>query len=229
MAGSVPRVAFITEPVIGLRLVGFLTDRLALPVRGRRHGIDHGIRNRLAFHQHLVTLPGLGLGHHLGDQIPSQPHLARLASTGASATVRPGWRLVHERPADPLTHRELVLPDGFHPLATSGGRQLIASTAPAGLGFDEAGVRPSVQAGAPGLRGWGPGLGVQASGRQPPGRGAGRVRDAGRGRPGLLVAVWLVGLVRRLGECLASRRAAVQGHGVVVEPVVAVQLGLLRR
>ena len=85
MAGSVPRVAFITEPVIGLR-PGLLTDRLVLPVRGRKHGIDLGVGNRLAVDPHLVALPSLGLGHHLSDQIPTQPHLARLAP-GASATL----------------------------------------------------------------------------------------------------------------------------------------------
>ena len=85
MAGSVPRVAFITEPVIATRL-GLLTDRLVLPVRGRKHGIDLGVGNRLAVDPHLVALSSLGLGHHLSDQIPTQPHLPRLAP-GASATL----------------------------------------------------------------------------------------------------------------------------------------------
>ena len=64
-----------------------LTDRLVLPVRGRKHGIDLGVGNRLALDQHLVTLPSLRVGHHLGDQIPTQPHLTRLASTDASAAL----------------------------------------------------------------------------------------------------------------------------------------------
>src|SRR4029453_17336189 len=106
MAGSAPRVALVTEPVIGLRPVGLLTDRLPLLVRGRRHGIALGIGHRLALHPHLVALPSLGLGHHLGDQIPTQPHLARLAPTGASATLWPSRRLVHKRPAPPPPHPE---------------------------------------------------------------------------------------------------------------------------
>jgi hypothetical protein len=36
---------------------------------------------------HLVPLPSLGLGHHLGDQIPTQPHLPRLAPTATSTTL----------------------------------------------------------------------------------------------------------------------------------------------
>ena len=86
VAGSVPRVAFITEPVIGLRAVRVLTGRLVLPVRGRKHSIDLGVGHRLAVDPHLVALPSLGLGHHLGDQIATQPHLTRLAPTGASTT-----------------------------------------------------------------------------------------------------------------------------------------------
>ena len=148
MAGSVPRVAFITEPVNGLR-PGLLTDRLVRPVRGRRHGIDLGVGHRLAVDPHLVPLPSLGLGHHLGDQIPTQPHLARLTPTGASATLWPSRRLVHERPAHPLAHREPVVPGGFNRLPAAGGRQLIASTAPVLLGLDGAAVRLSVQAETP--------------------------------------------------------------------------------
>jgi hypothetical protein len=87
MAGLVLWVAFITEPVIVTRPVRVLTDRLVLLVRGRKHGVDLGIGNRLALDPHLVTLPSLRLGHHLGDQIPSQPDLTRLAPTGASATL----------------------------------------------------------------------------------------------------------------------------------------------
>src|SRR5215218_4211343 len=116
MAGSVPGVAFITEPVIVTRPVRPLADRLVLPVRDRTHGIDLGVGNRLAVDPHLVALPSLGLGHHLGDQIPTQPHLARLASTGARTTLWPSWRLVHVRPAHPLAHRELVVPGGFNRL-----------------------------------------------------------------------------------------------------------------
>src|SRR5215218_1765339 len=149
MAGSVPGVAFLTEPVIATRPVRVLTDRLVLPVRGRTHGVNLGIRNRLALNPYLVALPSLGLGHHLGDQIPTQPHLARLAPTGASTTLWPSWRLAHERPAHPLAHRQPVLAGGFKRLPADGGRQLIASTAPALLGHDEAGVRLSVQAGTP--------------------------------------------------------------------------------
>ena len=141
MAGLVLWVAFITEPVIVTRPVRVLTDRLVLLVRGRKHGVDLGVGHRLALDPHLMTLPSLSISHHLGDQIPSQPHLSRLAPTGASA-----WRLVHERPAHPLAHGQTVLPDGFHPLATSGGRQLIASTTPAVLGLADAAVRLSIQA-----------------------------------------------------------------------------------
>ena len=148
MAGSVPRVAFITEPVIATR-PGLLTDRLVRPVRGRTHGIDLGVGNRLAVDPHLVTLPSPGLGHHLGDQIPTQPHLARLAPTGASAILWPSRRLVHERPARPLAHREQVVPGRFNRLAAAGGRQLIASILPARPGLDEAGVRLSIQAETP--------------------------------------------------------------------------------
>ena len=82
-----PRVALVTEPVIGLRPVRVPTDRLVLPVRGRKHGIDLGVGNRLALDPHLVALPSLGLGHHLGNQIPTQPHLPRLAPTAASTTL----------------------------------------------------------------------------------------------------------------------------------------------
>jgi hypothetical protein len=42
------RVAFVTEPVIVTRPVRFLIDRLALPVRGRNHGIDLGVGDWLA-------------------------------------------------------------------------------------------------------------------------------------------------------------------------------------
>jgi hypothetical protein len=112
------------------------------------------------------------------------------------------------------------LPGGFNRLAAAGGRQLIPSTGPARLGLEKAGVGLSVQPGTPRPRGRGPGLGVDSGVRQP----------SGRVRPGLVVAIWLVGLASRFGECLVSRCAAVvQGHGVVVEPVVAVQLGLLGR
>src|SRR5215216_4756183 len=157
MAGSVPGVAFITEPGIATR-PGLLADRLVLPVRGRTHGIDLGIGNRLTLDPDLVALPSLRLGHHLGDQIPTQPHLTRLAPTGASATLWPSWRLVYEWPAHPLAHRRPVLPGGFNRLATSGGRQLIAGIAPVLLGLAEAGVRRlSVQAGAPALRSRGSG------------------------------------------------------------------------
>src|SRR5512132_407035 len=134
MAGSVPRVALVIEPVIVTRPVRVLTNRLVLPVRGRTHGVDLGIGNRLALDSHLVALPSLRLGHHLGDQIPTQPHLTRLTPTGASATLWPSWRLVHERPAPPLTHGAPVLPGGFNRLVAGGGRQLIVITAPARLG-----------------------------------------------------------------------------------------------
>jgi hypothetical protein len=87
MADSVSRVAFVTEPVIGLRPVRVPDDRLVLPVRGRTHGIDLGVGNRLAVDPDLVALSSLGLGHHLGDQMPTQPHLPRLAPTGTSATL----------------------------------------------------------------------------------------------------------------------------------------------
>src|SRR4029453_14579513 len=140
MAGSVPRVALVAEPVIGLRPVRVLTDRLVRPVRGRTHGVDLGIGDRLAVDPHLVTLPSLGLGHHLGDQIPTQPHLTRLAPTGASATLWPSRRLVHKRPAPPLAHREPVLPGGFNRLAAAGGRQLIPSTGPGPRGPERGGV-----------------------------------------------------------------------------------------
>ena len=86
MAGSVSRVAFVTEPVVATRR-GLLTDRLVLPVRGRTHGTDLGVGNRLALDPDLVALSSLGLGHHLGDQTPTQPHLPRLAPTGTSATL----------------------------------------------------------------------------------------------------------------------------------------------
>jgi hypothetical protein len=125
MAGSAPPVTFITEPVIATRSVRLLADRLILPVRGRTHGIDLGIGNRLAVDPHLVALPSLRLGHHLGDQIPTQPHLPKLPPTGSSATLWPSWRLVHERPAHPLAHRQPVLPGGFNRLVADGGRQLI--------------------------------------------------------------------------------------------------------
>src|SRR4029453_6929339 len=112
MAGSVPWVAFITEPVIGLRAVRVLTGRLVLPVRGRKHSIALGVGHRLRFDPHLVALPSLGIGHHLGDQIATQPHLTRLAPMGASTTLWPSWRLVHERLAHPLAHGQPVLPGG---------------------------------------------------------------------------------------------------------------------
>ena len=140
MAGSVPRVAFITEPVIATRPVRVPTDRLVRPVRGRKHGIDLGVGNRLALDPHLMALPSLRVGHHLGDQIPTQPHLTRLASTGASATLWPSWRLVHERPAHPLAHRQPVLPGGFNRLVADGGRQLIdalPASAPLGAGLPD--------------------------------------------------------------------------------------------
>ena len=128
MAGSVPGGAFITEPVIATGPVRGLADRLALPVRRHRHSVDLGVRNRLALDPYLVALPCLGLGHHLSDQIPTQPHLTRLAPTAAGTTRWPAWRLVHERPADPA-RRQPVLPGGFNRPAAGGGRQLIASTA----------------------------------------------------------------------------------------------------
>jgi hypothetical protein len=112
MAGSVPRVALVIEPVIGLRPVRVLPDRLTLVVRARKRGVDLGVGHRLALDPDLVALPSLGLGHHLGDQIPTQPHLPRLAPMGASATRWPSWRLVHERLAHPLAHRQPVLPRG---------------------------------------------------------------------------------------------------------------------
>src|SRR5512133_709794 len=142
MAGSVPRVALVIEPVIVTRPVRVLTDRLVLPVRGRTHGVDLGIGNRLALDSHLMALPSLRLGHHLGDQVQTQPHLPRLAPTGASATLWPSWRLVHERPARPLAHREPVLPGGFTRLSAGGGRQLITGIAPALRGLERAGVGP---------------------------------------------------------------------------------------
>src|SRR5918992_6339825 len=187
MAVSGP-VVFITEPVIVTR-PGLLTDRLALPVRRHSHSVDLGVGNRLALDPHLVALPSLRLGHHLGDQIPTQPHLSRLAPTGASATRWLAWRLIHERPAHPLAHREPVLPGGFNRLLGTGGRPLIAAIAPALLRLDEAGVGwLSIHARTPGPSSRGRGLGVQAGVRQPPGRGAGRLGDAGRGRPRLVGA-----------------------------------------
>src|SRR5215213_8847952 len=96
-----------------------------------------------------MALPSLRIGHHLGDQIPTQPHLARLASTGVSAALCSPRGLVHERSAHPLAHGELVLPGGFNRLAGAGGRQLIATTAPTLLGLDGASVRLSVQAETP--------------------------------------------------------------------------------
>src|SRR5512132_2548598 len=126
MAGSVPRVALVIEPVIVTRPVRVLTNRLVLPVRGRTHGVDLGIGNRLALDSHLVALPSLGIGHHLGDQISTQPHLTRLALTGASATLWPSWRLVHEWPAHPLPHGQQVMPRRFNRLVADGGRQRIA-------------------------------------------------------------------------------------------------------
>src|SRR5215211_8172007 len=149
LAGSVPGVALVTEPIIATRPVRPLTDRLVRPVRGRTHGIDLGVGNRLALDPHLMALPSLRLGHHLGDQIPTQPHLPRLAPTGTSTTLWPSWRLVHERPAHPLTHREPIVPGGFNRLPAAGGRQLIATTAPVLLGLDGAAVRLSVQAETP--------------------------------------------------------------------------------
>jgi hypothetical protein len=140
MAGSVPWVALVTEPVIATRPVRVLTDRLVRPVRGHSHSVHLGVGNRLTVDPHLVPLPSPGLGHHLGDQIPTQPHLTRLALTSASTTLWPAWRLVHERPAHPLAHGQPVVPGGFNRLAAGGGRQLIASTAPALLGLDDAGV-----------------------------------------------------------------------------------------
>src|SRR5215203_3105133 len=137
---------FITEPVIATRPVRPLTDRLVLPVRGRKHGIDLGVGNRLALDPHLMALPSFRLGHHLGDQIPTQPHLPRLAPTGTSTTLCSPRGLVHERSAHPLAYGELVLPGGFNRLAGAGGRQLIGSTAPTLLGLDGASVRLSVQA-----------------------------------------------------------------------------------
>src|SRR4029453_6644201 len=147
MADSVPRVAFIIEPVTGLRPIRVLTGRLVMPgVRGRGHGINLGVGNRLALDPPLVALPSLGIGPHLGDQIPTQPHLPRLAPTDASTTLWPAWRLVHERPAHPLAHGQPVLPRGCNRLAAAGGRQLIASILPARPGVDKAGVRLSIQA-----------------------------------------------------------------------------------
>jgi hypothetical protein len=47
----------------------------------------------------VAGLAGLGLGHHLGDQVPAQPHLPGLPLPAARATV--GWAggLVHKGPA----------------------------------------------------------------------------------------------------------------------------------
>jgi hypothetical protein len=49
-----------------------------------------------------VSLPGFSLGHHLGHQIPAQPHLPRLPPTAARATLRSARRLIHKPPAHPL-------------------------------------------------------------------------------------------------------------------------------
>ena len=84
-------------------------------------GIDLGVGNRLALDPHLMALPSLGIGHHLGDQIPTQPHLTRLTPTGASATLWPSWRLVHERPAPPLAPPPSDTPSRHRP---SGGGPL---------------------------------------------------------------------------------------------------------
>jgi hypothetical protein len=54
---------------------------------GAAMSVDLGVGNRLAVDPDLVALPSLGLGHHLGDQILTQPHLPRLAPTGTSATL----------------------------------------------------------------------------------------------------------------------------------------------
>src|SRR4029453_17255895 len=116
-----------------------------------------GVGNRLALDPHLVALPSLGIGHHLGDQIPTQPHLPRLAPTGASTTLWPARRLVHERLAPPLARWQPVLPDGFNRLVAGGGRQLIVITAPARLGLEKADVGLSAQAGVPALRNLGRG------------------------------------------------------------------------
>src|SRR5215212_8013413 len=65
-------------------------------------------------------------------------------------------------------------------------------------------------------------------------RSSGVLIGAGRWRPGPLVDLWASDLTSgadagasRRADAGASRRAAVGHHGVVVQPVVAVQLGLL--
>src|SRR5215211_3642600 len=108
---SARRVAVGLEPVVAVgpgrrRRVGGL-DRLA--GGGGRAG-DLGLVDRFALHPQLMPLPCLGLGHHLGDQVPAQPHLPRLPATaGARATIRWTRRLIHQRPAHPLAHSDAIL------------------------------------------------------------------------------------------------------------------------
>jgi hypothetical protein len=66
---SARRVTFGPEPVVVIGLGLRLSDRLARLANGRGHTSDLGVVDRLALHLQLVSLPGLGLGHHLGDHM----------------------------------------------------------------------------------------------------------------------------------------------------------------
>jgi hypothetical protein len=52
---------------------------------------DLGVVDRLALHLQLVSLPGLGLGHHLGDHISAQPHQNHLATASTLPRGLPQW------------------------------------------------------------------------------------------------------------------------------------------
>jgi hypothetical protein len=76
-----------------------------------------------------VSLPGLGLGHHLGDQIPAQPHLPRLPPSAARATLAGAGGLVDKGSAHPLIGGpQPLFGDRLgRPHGVGGGRFLTAS------------------------------------------------------------------------------------------------------
>ena len=88
MGLSAWRVAFGAEPVVVGRRWRFGLGR-AFGLAGRGgHGIDILVADRLLLHPQLVSMPSLGLGHHLGDEVAAQPHLPRVTPAAAGAILR---------------------------------------------------------------------------------------------------------------------------------------------
>src|SRR5215211_7834344 len=108
--GSAWWVALSAEPLVLVAPLG--RDRLTSVPGGGGHGVDLVGADRLPLHPDLMALPGLSLGHHLGHQVPAQPHLPGLSPTGPCARPRRTRGLVHERCAHPLTNRTRILPSG---------------------------------------------------------------------------------------------------------------------